>query len=308
MTDLAVGDEFRIEAEILNDGTLSDPTTLTLSVTDGDGTTTLYTYGVDAEIVRTDIGLYEAVFTTTTDGLWSYVWNATGTFSASISDAFEVEAQEFALSVTVQDDAAAAVEGARVSVFRTSDDQFVGSGVSDASGALSVNLPNDEYKLVTQLAGWMFNSLTITTNGATATVVSGVNLGTKVAPSTELTKLHGTILEATGDVPDAEVIIEVVGRGNRAFVVTDNVGIIDRSLGVVRGKRMLRPDKDGYWEIDLIAGIAVSVSIPDLGFRIITQIPNGVDSLDIRDARPWPGPGGETTSGVFDDTFDLEFE
>lgn len=61
-------------------GTPTDPTTVTLVVTDPGGTITNYTYPAGPNLLtRVSAGLYsEAVPLNTIDGLWNYVWFATG--------------------------------------------------------------------------------------------------------------------------------------------------------------------------------------------------------------------------------------
>lgn len=59
------------------DGLPSDPTAITLTVTDPNGTATTYTYGL-GELTRTSQGVYTKDIACTTDGLWTYTWTGTG--------------------------------------------------------------------------------------------------------------------------------------------------------------------------------------------------------------------------------------
>lgn len=61
-------------------GVATDPTTITLIVTDPSGTAITYTYAA-AEITRTGAGVYTKDIACSADGVWQYTWTGTGTAS-----------------------------------------------------------------------------------------------------------------------------------------------------------------------------------------------------------------------------------
>lgn len=67
-----------------------DPTAVFVSYTDPSGNETIWTYGVDAELVRTGTGTYEAVIDGDEAGFWHYRWYSTGTGQAAGQGIFYV--------------------------------------------------------------------------------------------------------------------------------------------------------------------------------------------------------------------------
>lgn len=57
---------------------LTDPTTVTLAVTNPSGTITTYLYGTNVELVKDSVGTYHLNVTANQLGLWQYVWTGTG--------------------------------------------------------------------------------------------------------------------------------------------------------------------------------------------------------------------------------------
>lgn len=65
-------------------GTATDPTAVSLVVTDPAGTASTYTYAL-AQITKTSTGIYTKTVTADSVGVWSYVWTGTGT-AADVQD------------------------------------------------------------------------------------------------------------------------------------------------------------------------------------------------------------------------------
>ncbi len=79
MSNYANGQTVTLSATFKNrTKSLTDPTTVTLQVTDPAGTAVLYTYAED-ELVRESVGVYYKDHQFTSAGSWSYKWIATGT-------------------------------------------------------------------------------------------------------------------------------------------------------------------------------------------------------------------------------------
>lgn len=71
-------------------GTATDPTTITLVVTDPTGDATTYTYA-GGTITRSSAGVYTKDVPCTEAGLWTYVWTGTGTASDVQPGSWRVE-------------------------------------------------------------------------------------------------------------------------------------------------------------------------------------------------------------------------
>lgn len=72
-------------------GTATDPSTVSLVVTDPAGTATTYTYA-GATITKSSTGVYTKNITASTAGRWAYRWTGTGTAADVESDVFDVNA------------------------------------------------------------------------------------------------------------------------------------------------------------------------------------------------------------------------
>lgn len=70
-------------------GTPTDPTTITLAITDPTGSATSYTYA-GAQITRTSAGVYTKDIPCTMDGIWTYTWIGTGAASDVVAGTWTV--------------------------------------------------------------------------------------------------------------------------------------------------------------------------------------------------------------------------
>lgn len=87
-----VGDTVRITNTFSVAGTPTDPTTVTLVVTDPSGNTEgTYTYG-GATITKSSTGVYYKDLTVDEVGTWLYRWTGTGTVADVAVDSFDVDA------------------------------------------------------------------------------------------------------------------------------------------------------------------------------------------------------------------------
>lgn len=71
------------------DGTPTDPTTVSLAVTDPTGAPTTYTYAA-GDITKTATGTFRIDVATPTAGEWQYVWTGTGTASDVVAGSWTV--------------------------------------------------------------------------------------------------------------------------------------------------------------------------------------------------------------------------
>lgn len=83
--------------------TPTDPTTITLNITDPTGATTSYTYAA-SQITKTSAGVYTKDITCSTAGTWTYEWVGTGTVVDTVAGTWEVlEVELGRLYATVED-------------------------------------------------------------------------------------------------------------------------------------------------------------------------------------------------------------
>ncbi len=85
-----VGDNVRLTNSFYVGTTLTDPTTITLVVTDPSGNTEgTYTYA-GATITKTSTGIYYKDLAVDEDGVWEFKWTATGTVADTATGTFTV--------------------------------------------------------------------------------------------------------------------------------------------------------------------------------------------------------------------------
>lgn len=88
-----VGDVVRVQSAFTVSGTATDPTTVTLSVKEPDGTVTSYTYAA-AEITKSTTGVYYKDISIDASGTWSYRWVGTGAVATAEEGQFLVRNQK----------------------------------------------------------------------------------------------------------------------------------------------------------------------------------------------------------------------
>lgn len=75
--EIVAGATCRISDAITDiDGVAADPGALRLKVRSPSGTVTTYTYGTDAEVVRSAAGAYHADLALAVAGTWRYRWES----------------------------------------------------------------------------------------------------------------------------------------------------------------------------------------------------------------------------------------
>lgn len=73
-------------------GVAVDPTAVFLAVKNPAGTTTTYTYGISAGLIKSAAGVYYLDVDANAAGYWFYRWYSTGTGQAAAQNAFKVNA------------------------------------------------------------------------------------------------------------------------------------------------------------------------------------------------------------------------
>lgn len=72
-----------------------DPTTVSFKFKNPAGSVTTYVYGVDAQLVRSGVGIYYADISLTAPGIWRYRFESTGTGQAAGEHFFEARESFF---------------------------------------------------------------------------------------------------------------------------------------------------------------------------------------------------------------------
>lgn len=91
-----IGDQVKAEVTFTNiSKALADPTTVVLKTRDTAGTETSYTYGVDAEVIKSGTGVYYMTIITTAKGSYFYRGVGTGAVVAAGESFFNIRASKF---------------------------------------------------------------------------------------------------------------------------------------------------------------------------------------------------------------------
>lgn len=87
-----VGDTAELSAEfrVTRTNVLTDPAALTVTVKPPTGSNVIYTYGVDAQIVKDATGVYRCLIDCAMSGTYNVYWKGTGAAKAAKSVAFKV--------------------------------------------------------------------------------------------------------------------------------------------------------------------------------------------------------------------------
>jgi len=89
-----LGDGITFTATFTVSGANTDPTTVLFKITTPDGVTTTYTYGVDAELVKSATGIYYVDYVTAQSGEHKYRFAGTGV-PAATENIFNVKQSYF---------------------------------------------------------------------------------------------------------------------------------------------------------------------------------------------------------------------
>jgi len=92
MNHYNLGDTILIKAQFksYDDGSFTDPQTVSVKVKNSNAET-VYVYGVDAEVVKEDVGIYTMLIATDVEGKWCFTWKGEGQNSASNSGQFFID-------------------------------------------------------------------------------------------------------------------------------------------------------------------------------------------------------------------------
>lgn len=94
-----IGDVRRLPITFTNNaGSSADPSTVIFRMREPDDTVTAYTYGVDAELIKTDTGDYYVDWPFTQAGRHVYRWEGTGTGGATTETEIIIQPRNVAAS------------------------------------------------------------------------------------------------------------------------------------------------------------------------------------------------------------------
>lgn len=90
-----VGDVVRCTGTFATSGTNVDPSTVKFKFKTPAGTITTYTYGTDAQLVKSATGIYYVDVPAASSGGWAYRFESTGAGKAAAEGRFEVSHSQF---------------------------------------------------------------------------------------------------------------------------------------------------------------------------------------------------------------------
>lgn len=87
-----IGDTVYLPSTFAVSGVATDPTTITLTIKEPDGTSTDYTYAL-SQVTKSATGIYYKNFSPDQVGMHFYCWTGTGTVATAQEDWFMVKPQ-----------------------------------------------------------------------------------------------------------------------------------------------------------------------------------------------------------------------
>lgn len=94
MANYAAGDVVNVFVTFTNNGTPTDPTTITLYTKNASAGFATYVYGSSA-ITRTGTGAYNFNVATSASGVWFYRWTGSGALTAAFESSFTAGPSNF---------------------------------------------------------------------------------------------------------------------------------------------------------------------------------------------------------------------
>jgi len=89
MTEFDIGDTVTLRVSFAVGSVATDPTTITLTITDPAGAATPYTFDL-GQVTRDDTGDYSKSVSASAAGEWTATWTGTGACAASVTKRFAV--------------------------------------------------------------------------------------------------------------------------------------------------------------------------------------------------------------------------
>jgi hypothetical protein len=275
-------------ATIFNEGVETDPTSLTFTLRDPQGTEVLYTYGSNAEMEHKEEepGRYSITLViphgATSVGAWAWAWRASGDFVHEVLGETQVQDEADTVTLTVQNEEAEPAEDMTISVFQ--GQTFIAQRKTNELGQAKFNLPDGRYEVESRLAGWRAPTVYLVVKGPSAAIITAQRLVHHVVPVLKLCRIYGHVIDSGGQaIPGVKVWVQPVGMSMRAWA-SSGVGANPYNQGVSREQRgTIARSSDGYWEFDLLQNTVVRIFIPDTGLQRIVTVPevNAINLAEI---------------------------
>lgn len=198
------------------------------------------------------------------------------------------------LNVTVLD-GATPIPNARVEVLYRLTDQLVSSKITPANGVVSWSLADDTYRIRTKIPGYTAPEYTVVLGGGTtaqSVALTSLAITTPAAPS--VCRLYGFVAQPAGGVPIEVFVSTLLGQYNA--LISSGTGTDPRNQANQVTTQIARV-RSGRWEVDVVRGTAVRVSIRSLGFEKVFLVPSDATILNVTDAAALTGPTPQGLTG-----------
>lgn len=284
----AFGNTVTLEVVLRVDDMVTDPSSMTLGVTDPSPHTTIYawpTAGPNILLTRVTVGTFRAVVPITETGVWGIDWESLGP-DFGIASTFLVPPILETVTFTTQTVTPTPIPGAYIAVYEGAE-HLVVAGYSDASGNMVRQLLPGAYDIQVSLVKTLFPnlvSLTVLNNSTPQTcVITGTPLAITTTAGVAPTRLFGQVINLSGiNAQWMRVEIEQCVAGDTPNFLEPtfgtDTGVSPISLMLMGEKRELLTDENGYWEANVVQGTQVRVSIPDIHLSRVVRIPLAINN------------------------------
>ena len=288
MASYKVGDTAELSFNITLQEIPTDPTFFDVAITFPSGSILHVTWPGD--VTRPVQGTFIARFPVSEAGIWSVTATAVGEVEDVQTTEFDVEATPIMITLHT-DDQTGLLPNVYVQVF-SNPQTMIAAGTSDEFGNVTFRLLPGTYTLHAVKPKTVFPPLGLLVTGAGTHTIVGESLAITTPAVAQTVRLFGHVLHGDGRVASNTRVLVATWGSFVLPVVGADTGIDPSNLMVDCETRELRTDANGFWEVDVVAETTVRVDIPSNRFRTTFRVPSKVTTLNIRDARPDPGPGG----------------
>jgi hypothetical protein len=294
-----IGNVVPINNVFMLNGFVTDPATLVLTVTDPNGGVTTYNWPSPDTITRDGLGTFHVDQAVNIAGTWNVEWTSTGAVVSDSKTAFEVLPNLETVTITVKDQNNNPLQGANVRIF-ANPSLVVAGGFTNSSGIVTFQIPPGTYAVDVTLSTYVFadpfSMVVVNNNTPQSYTFDGETTGIVPLGAPTTVRLFGYLIGANGQPRDGvRVVVETAAFGDYSTSVptASDTGIDPVNVLVCPEKMQLLTNSYGYWETDVVAGSRVRVEILDVRFYKTFVVPRGITILNVKDARPDPGPGAD---------------
>jgi len=175
------------------------------------------------------------------------------------------------ITLTIEDQSSNKLPNTQVDIWDSGQTTLLWSGITNNSGQVVSALNPGSYKVVLRRHRTSFTvpeSLTVTGPGPETKTYTGTVIlpSVPVAPNTCV--VYGSVFDIDGAADDGtspDSIVVTINRVRGQLIVGDNF--------ITQDYLRVKPDTNGYFEIELIQGIQVTIGIERVGIRKTVTIP-----------------------------------